>query len=140
MPQINDNKKEKKTKRKKKKSKKKKKMTKPQRPYKCRYCEKRWQSPSSCRRHETIHTNERPYKCSYSNCNKAFGQSELLNNHLNNHKLIKINQIDLNTIYQNANIIKHELNHRIGQLKHGDREQFSNYNPHNEQYVVVIFI
>lgn len=40
------------------------------RKYKCSYCPKDFAHPTTCQRHERIHTGEKPYKCSF--CDKQF--------------------------------------------------------------------
>ena len=51
----------------------------------CRYCEKKFNDPSSLRRHENVHTGERPFKCEV--CDKSFKEIS----HLKRHEKIHTN-------------------------------------------------
>ena len=42
-----------------------------ERPFQCRYCDKKFIDTATRKVHERSHTGERPYKCQY--CEKDFG-------------------------------------------------------------------
>ena len=55
-------------------------------PYVCKYCSKRFRNKSSVTFHERkYHTGEKPYEC--KTCNMSFIQSDRLKNHLKQHDL-----------------------------------------------------
>ena len=44
-----------------------------EKPFKCQYCEQRFDKSGNRKVHERIHTGEKPYKCQY--CEKGFSQA-----------------------------------------------------------------
>lgn len=54
-----------------------------QRPFKCRFCERRFNTTRVCTEHERLHTGEKPYKC--KTCGKAYARSETLKDHQREH-------------------------------------------------------
>ena len=56
-------------------------------PYKCKYCDKRFISSWKCKRHERIHTGEKPFKCKH--CDKSFSRSHVCKVHERIHTGVK---------------------------------------------------
>lgn len=54
-----------------------------ERPFACKYCERRFTDYSTRIKHERTHTNERPFMC--SQCGKSFTTSYILKNHMLTH-------------------------------------------------------
>lgn len=51
-----------------------------EKPYQCRFCDKRFSAQGSRQAHEGVHTNERPYKCSI--CDKSWKDRNCYRNHM----------------------------------------------------------
>ncbi|XP_063709371.1 zinc finger protein 808-like [Culicoides brevitarsis] len=54
-----------------------------EREFKCRFCERRFNSRGVCIEHERFHTGEKPYKCDI--CGKGYARSQTLKDHKREH-------------------------------------------------------
>ncbi len=50
-------------------------------PHPCKYCNKRFQTPSTLRIHERTHTKDKPFEC--HQCKKLFASQTIVTNHIN---------------------------------------------------------
>ena len=79
----------------------------------CKYCEKKFNDPSSLRNHENVHTGDRPFKCKY--CEKGFKDYTGLKSHIQSHENIKQYKCDIcddKAFRRMADLKKHKLRHQ----------------------------
>ncbi|KDN47992.1 hypothetical protein K437DRAFT_216098, partial [Tilletiaria anomala UBC 951] len=48
-------------------------------------CGKKFKRMEHLKRHNKVHTQEKPFPCSYPGCQKSFGRSDNLSQHLKTH-------------------------------------------------------
>ncbi|PVH73694.1 hypothetical protein DL98DRAFT_606430, partial [Cadophora sp. DSE1049] len=53
--------------------------------YSCKFCSKRFERNSDCKRHERTHDGIRPHICEHHGCGKKFCQSSALKVHIRTH-------------------------------------------------------
>merc|ERR1712055_772839 len=54
-----------------------------EKPFHCKYCDKRFSDSRSLKRHQRTHTGEKPFHCKH--CNKSFSNSSNLKAHQRTH-------------------------------------------------------
>ena len=55
-----------------------------EKPYACKYCDKKFNRNSNIKEHERTHTGEKPYACRY--CDKMFNRSGSVKKHERTHR------------------------------------------------------